>query len=135
MIPDSAYVHVLIPVQLDQFQNLFLNAKALLDDNTKKVFSSKAFQDKRYYDGNTERTHEMFLRPNSNRGDADITGISVYHRLEEMLAQFSNITNMLPHVQDKDQALMNFRTKRVAPIIVAGGMLLVGLLGTFLGLY
>ncbi len=135
MIPDSAYVHVLIPVQLDQFQNLFLNAKTLLDENTKKVFSSKAFQDKRYYDGNTERTHEMFLRPNSNRGDADITGISVYHRLEEMIAQFNNITNMLPHVQDKDQALMNFRTKRVAPIIVAGGMLLVGLLGTFLGLY
>ncbi len=99
MRPDSAYFHV--PVQLDQFQNLLTNAKSLLDNNTKKVFSNKAFQDKCYYDGNIERTHEILICPNSNWGDADVVGISVYHRLEEMLAHFNNITNMLLQVQDK----------------------------------
>ena len=134
MIPDSAYVHILVPVQLSQFQDLFIEAKKLLDKNTQDTLRSRAFEDKKYYDWNIEGAHELFIRPKNNGGEADITGISAYHRIEEMLTQFQNITALLPQSENPEQDIQKIRTKRVASLVIAG-IFLAGLLGTFLGLY
>lgn len=102
---DSAYIHVVIPVELAHFRSYFQKAKDMLFEDSQRLWNAKAYHDKQYYDNNLNQIHELLFRPTTNSKVAAAAGISIAHRIDSIIAQFDNITALLPQQVEKHTAI------------------------------
>jgi len=54
LIPNSAYIHVVIPVDLQNYRQLFVTARELLRTDCQRVLNTKMYQNLGYYNTNLD---------------------------------------------------------------------------------
>jgi hypothetical protein len=63
MIPDISYLHVVVPVAINKFENMFARAMTLLMDYTSKELKSRKFSDQEWYTPKSTKQHDAFINP------------------------------------------------------------------------
>lgn len=137
MIPDAAYLHVLVPVDLRNFSNLFNAAQVLLKHHLHDFRNSTVYKDALYYNNEYDRMSYMMLHPEANATLNKDAGISVAHRIREIQRSFNNITSMLPQHSHHDTFRNLSRQKRLIPELIGlAALIIIGaIVGTYFGPY
>ncbi len=135
LIPNSAYIHVVIPVDLRNYRQLFLTARELLRIDCQNIHNTKKYQDLRYYNSNLDNLNGVLMHPQRSNSTADAAGLSIAHQLDNILAKFDNIVKLMPQEVEKRAPNSMHRSSRSITAIVFGGIALIGILGTLFGLY
>jgi hypothetical protein len=146
MVADSAYIHVMHPVDMRNFSSAFLRACQLLVDQF------TAFHERKWYRTAIIRNYEMYatqhllVHPGSTNTSAYIeekyttdsnnAGISIGHQLEEIYYSFTNLTSLLPQQSDLQRSAPP-RSKRGAKAVIGVVVSIIAgaLIGTYLGPY
>ena len=135
MIPDSAYIHVVVPVDMRNFSNLFSSANMLLVHHLEQFRNSQTYKDAMYYDKYYDRMSYLTLHPDKSTRLNNDAGISIAHQIHELQRQFRNITEMLP--QHSETQAQHSRQKRVIPYLIglAAAAIIGAIVGTYFGPY
>ena len=135
MVPDSAYIHVLVPVDMRNFSNLFSSASMLLVHHLNVFRLSKTYRNAMYYDKSFDRMSYLTLHPEASATMTNDAGISIAHQIHELQRQFRNITDMLPQHSETDA--QRSRQKRVIPYLIglAAAAIIGAIVGTYFGPY
>ncbi|NBR25999.1 MAG: hypothetical protein EBU08_19905, partial [Micrococcales bacterium] len=137
MIPESAYIHVLAPVDLRNFSSLFDAAPQLLQQHIRRLHNSSAYQYKMYYNKHYDRMSYMSLHPEEGGNHTLKAGLSIAHQLHRIQRTFNNITSMLPQKSDNQNADIHNREKRIVPYLIGlvAAAIIGAIIGTLLGPY
>ncbi len=136
LVPDSAYIHVAIPVTFSHFKDYFFLAKRLLKQDTEDLIQSSTFKSAEWREPQTSPVHEALVQPLASNSPHDIAGLSVAHRIDSIIAQFTNITQLLPTYSLNRPAKYN-RERRFIAVALTGlaGIIIGAVMGTFFGQY
>ncbi len=96
MILDISYLHVVVPVDINKFENMFAKAMDLLNEDTKNAMQSKKFSDQEWYFPKTTEQHGAFINPMYVEGNGVKMNVSLRHDILEMYQSFKNIRSSLP---------------------------------------
>jgi len=97
MVTDTSYIHVISTVNLNDFTELFGNARTLLLQDQAQTYNSTAYSDELWYKAYTRALHELFFVPSSvNSTTSYQAGISIAHRLARVTERFHDILKILP---------------------------------------
>ena len=133
MIPNTAYIHVLVPVDMRNFSKIFSTARQLLKSTIYEFQASEAFNNAKYYDDDFHRITYLTLHPEANATHTRDAGISIMHQILQLQRVFTNITAMLPKQSASSTHVLS-RQKRVIPFIVAGiGIAVAAIIGAIVG--
>jgi hypothetical protein len=139
MVPDSAYIHIVVPVNITYFDEYFLRARTLLQETTERYQRTSHFDNRKYYNHFYDNHHTMVIAPRNDTPKADAAGFSIYHRLANLHVQFQNLTRLLPEESQSPKelhdALQDIRSRPKRGIFFVGALIVSALLGTFLGMY
>jgi hypothetical protein len=96
MIPDISYLHVVVPVDLNKFENMFAKAMHLLNEDTAEAMKSRKFSGQEYYFPKTTEQSDAFINPMYSTGNGVKMNVSIRHDMQEMYLSFKNIRSSLP---------------------------------------
>jgi hypothetical protein len=96
MLPDAAYIHVLVPVDLRNFSSMFSAANDLLYHHINYFRNSPTYQYAIWHDPTYDAALYLSLHPERNGTHTIQVGISIYHQIQEISRTFNNVTAMLP---------------------------------------
>jgi hypothetical protein len=136
MVADSAYIHVLVPVNINNFSCLFDAAADLLVQHIHQFRNSTTFYNEKWYDSHYDRNSYLTLHPGYNITDTNGVGISIGHQIYAMQRTFANLTAMLP-ASSQHQSSQLSRQKRIIPYLIglAAAAIIGAILGTYFGPY
>jgi hypothetical protein len=63
MIPDVSYLHVVVPVDINRFENMFSKAMTLMNEDYKKQSQTKNYKNEDYYFPKSTERHDAFINP------------------------------------------------------------------------
>ncbi len=137
MVPDAAFIHVLVPVDLRNFSNLFNAADMLLKHHLHQFRNSSEYKNAMYQDPDHDRTSYMLLNPEANATLNLDAGISIAHQIHQLQHSFNNITSMLPNHSDHVSRGVHSRHKRIVPQLIgmAVSLIIGAIVGTMMGPY
>ncbi len=152
MVADSAYIHVLVPVDMRNFSSTFRRANELLQEQFAAFHQRGDYRRPFVF-----RVYHMYsmqhllISPNSSQAPkgyhepsfshrSNAAGISIAHQLRELEQQFLNLTSLLPQqsdVQHVDPHTLSLRQKRGVGIVIGliAAVIAGALIGTYLGPY
>ena len=96
MVPDLTYLHVVVPIDLDKMQSMFITALDIMDEETKRTRKMQKFKDELYYVPQKDYHHDIFIRPHYPDGPGVKSNISIYHDLLAMKNDFVRLRDLLP---------------------------------------
>jgi hypothetical protein len=158
MIPDVSYLHVVIPVDVNKFENMFSKAMSMMRDDYWKQAQTKNFKNEDYYFPKASQRHDAFISPVFGSGAGVKMNVSLRHDLQAIYHEFKELRSALPlasqetadvakehmTLYDHDGALspntfnttgaVKRRQKRFWPALI-GSLIGGGLLGTFMGIF
>ena len=157
MIPDISYLHVVVPVDINRFENMFAKAMTLMNEDSAKLLKITKFNNEEWYFPKTADRHDAFINPMWSTGAGIKMNVSLRHDMQEIHQSFQNIRASLPLASQSSpditkQHLMgeeadgrifatfnttgaaNRRQKRFWPQLI-GALIGGGILGTFLGIF
>jgi len=134
MVPESAYVHVLIPVDTTNFTNLFAAAQQLLVSNLNTYRKTQTFKNSMWYRSSYDRMSHLTIHPEHGATNTKDAGISILHQIQENQRALDNIIYMLPQESDNNHLS---RQKRVIPYLIglAAAAIIGAIIGTYFGPY
>ena len=137
MVADSAYIHVLAPVDTRNFSSLFRTARYLLIQQTDEFRRSKAYYNKNWYDAKEyDHQYTMLLPDHDNNSHHNSIGLSIMHQLQQLEYSFHMINSMLPSKSDISRTSSSTvlpRQKRVVGYVV--GLIVAAIIGAVIGTY
>ena len=137
MVPDSAFIHVLVPVDLRNFSSLFDAAPKLLKEHLRTFRASTTYQYALDYVPHYDRMSYLTMHPEMRATQTNAAGISIAHQMYRIQATFNNITTMLPQKSDNEPTDIRSRQKRIIPYLIglAAAAIAGAIIGTLLGPY
>jgi len=97
MVTDTSYIHVISSINLNDFTELFGNARTLLMQDQAQTYNSTPYKDKLWYKTYTRALHELFFVPSTvNSTTSYQAGISIAHRLARITDRYNDILKILP---------------------------------------
>ena len=129
MVPDAAFIHVLAPVNLTIYRNMFSKARALLRAITHEITTSKEWKDSVWYQPEKEKHLDLTILP--QQSDSIKAGVSIGHQLQGMQSHFTDLINLLPSQPEQGK----HKREVITLIIGALAALVGGIVGTYLGTY
>jgi hypothetical protein len=135
MLPDAAYIHVLVPVDLRNFSSMFSAASDLLYHHLMDFRNSTTFQYAMWYDPTYDKAAYLSLNPEINGTHTTQAGISIYHQIQEIQRTFDNITAMLPASSPYSASEMRPMTRQRRELAGFIGLATVAIIGALIGTY
>jgi hypothetical protein len=156
MIPDVSYLHVVVPVDINRFENMFSKAMTLMNEDYKKQSQTKNYKNEDYYFPKSTERHDAFINPVWDSGVK--MNVSLRHDLQAIYQEFKELRSALPlasqetsdvarkhmlsHDHDGHLLQTTFNTtgavkrrqKRFWPALI-GSLIGGGLLGTFMRIF
>ena len=136
MIPDSAFIHVIAPVDLRNFSSTFQAARNMLQQQLNLFQTTNAYTNAKWYNPDYDRVLHLTLHPEPNATENNLAGISIAHQLQEIQMTFANISAMLPERSDLDakhNAIVSSKHKRAIEYVI--GLIAAAIIGAVIGTY
>ena len=136
MVPDSAYIHVLAPVNIRNFSSTFQAARNLLQHQLNLFHATESYKNAKWYNPDYDRLLHLTLHPEPNANHTNLAGISIAHQLQEIQMTFENISAMLPERSDLDAKhnnVVSSKHKRAIEYVV--GLIAAAIIGAVIGTY
>jgi hypothetical protein len=92
-------VHVVVPIEVTKFDNLFHNLLEMLAHDTTENKNSKGYKNEIYYHPSRSNLHDMFINPHygeGNGGPGTVTNVSIRHEIDEIQEEYRNVRLSLP---------------------------------------
>ncbi len=140
MVPDSAFIHVLAPVDVRNFTGLYNKAAYLLNIQFRHFKASKPYKNAQWYDPLVYKMEGVTLIPTYTNGSEVHCGISIAHQIKELYQTFTTVFESLPKQSDLQRKTNNNllpRQKRAIGYIIGLVIALIvgAVIGTYLGPY
>lgn len=100
MIPDASYLHVVVPIDLNQLESMFTIARDALIEETRVTRASSKYANELYYQPKRSEQHDMYIFPHYEDGPGKKTNISLFHDIKMMMEQFQDIRASLPRISN-----------------------------------
>lgn len=96
MIPDITYLHMVVPVDINRFENMFAKAMILMNEDSGKIVKITKFSNEEWYFSKTADQHDAFINPMWTSVIGLKMNVSLRHDIQEIYQSFQNIRASLP---------------------------------------
>jgi hypothetical protein len=135
MLPDAAYIHVLVPVDLRNFSSMFSAATDLLYFHINDFRNSTTYYNAMWYDPAYDAATYLALHPELNGTHTVQAGISIRHQILEIERTFNNVTAMLPASSPYSASELKPQSRQRRELFGLLGIAAVAMIGALIGTY